>query len=83
MSWCSPLQHPRTLSLVGSPLQTYSSLKPTSHMSSQLENLNFLPGLPHLYAALMDPMQNDHNNLLVTFDTPSFKILTYLHDEVA
>ena len=31
----------------------------------------------------MDPMRNDHNNLLVIFDTPLFKILTYLHDEVA
>jgi len=37
-------------------------------MSSQLEKLNFLPGLQHLDGTLMDPMWNDYNKHLVIFD---------------
>ena len=55
-------------------------------MSSQLESLKSFQDLQHLrgaHGALMDPMWNDYNKLLVNFEKLFTKIMRYLHEKVA
>ena len=54
--------------------------KSTLDTISQLESLKVLLDLQCLDGALMDPMWNAYNELSVSFDEFSGKILSFLHE---